>query len=54
MHQQNGLKFKKDTNQLPHWSIASYGTEWWTLRKVDQKYLEIEVNIYLFYVYTQQ
>jgi hypothetical protein len=28
------------------WSIATYGTEIWTLREVDQKYLEIFVICY--------
>jgi hypothetical protein len=35
-HQLKGLKFKEETS----WSIALYGADTWTLRKVDQKYLE--------------
>ena len=39
-HQQIGLKFKEETNKMLIWSIALYGVETWTLRKVDQKHLE--------------
>jgi hypothetical protein len=41
-HQQIGLKLRKKLTKCYSyiWSIALYGTETWTLRKVDQKYLE--------------
>jgi hypothetical protein len=39
-HQQTGIKFKEETSKVLHWSIALCGAETWTLRKVDQKYLE--------------
>ena len=29
------------------WSTAFYGAETWTLRKIDQKYLEIFKNVML-------
>jgi hypothetical protein len=37
----NGLKFNEETIKMPHFehSFASAGT--WSLRKIDQKYLEI-------------
>jgi predicted HD phosphohydrolase len=38
--QQTGLKFKEETSKLHTWSIALYGAETFTLRKVDHKYLE--------------
>jgi len=38
-HFQIGLKFKEETMKCYIWSIALYGTESWTLQKVDQKYL---------------
>jgi hypothetical protein len=38
--QQIGLKFKEETSELPHLEISLYGAEIWTLRKVDEKYLE--------------
>jgi hypothetical protein len=44
-HQQIRLKFKEETNGMLHWSIAFYGSETWTLRKVYQKYLEIFRNV---------
>ena len=34
-HQRTGLKFKEETVNLYIWSIALYGAETWTLRKVD-------------------
>jgi hypothetical protein len=39
-HQQIGLKLKKKLAKCYICSIALYGAETWTLRKVDQKYLE--------------
>jgi hypothetical protein len=38
--QQIGLKFKKETSKVLHWSTALCGAETWTLRKVDEEYLE--------------
>jgi len=38
-HQQIGLKFKEDS-QVLHLEHNFYGAEIWTLRKIDQKYLE--------------
>ena len=38
-HQQSGLKFKKLV-ECCIWSIALYGAETWTLRKVDLIHLE--------------
>jgi hypothetical protein len=35
-----GLKFKEETGEVLHLSIALYGAEKCTLRKVDQKHLE--------------
>jgi hypothetical protein len=37
---QIGLKFKEETRKCYVWSIALYGAENWTFRKVDQKDLE--------------
>jgi hypothetical protein len=34
------LYFRKNNVKCYIWSIALYGAEKWTLRKVDQKYLE--------------
>jgi hypothetical protein len=34
------LNFRKKLIKCYMWSIALYGGETWTLRKVDQKYLE--------------
>jgi hypothetical protein len=39
-HQQIGLRFVKKPINCYSWSIALCGAENWTLRKVDQKYLE--------------
>jgi hypothetical protein len=39
-HQQIGLKFKEETSKVLHLEQTLYGAESWTLRKVDQKYLE--------------
>jgi predicted HD phosphohydrolase len=39
-HQQTGLKFKEETSKCYIWSIAFYGAEKRTLRKIGQKYLE--------------
>ena len=40
-HQQTGLKLgKKDQEKCYIWSIALYGVETCTLRKLDKKYLE--------------
>jgi hypothetical protein len=35
-----GLNLRKKLAVFYNWVIAVYGTENWTLRKVDQKYLE--------------
>jgi hypothetical protein len=35
------LKCKEKTSEVLHWSIALYGAETWTLRKVGQKYLKM-------------
>jgi hypothetical protein len=35
-----GLNLRKKLVKCYIWSIALYGAETWTLRKVDQKYLE--------------
>jgi len=40
LHQQIGLKFKNEISKLLHFSIAFYGAGIWTLRKIDQKYIE--------------
>jgi hypothetical protein len=39
-HQQVELKFREETNAVLHLSTTLYGAGSWTLRKVDQKYLE--------------
>jgi hypothetical protein len=39
-HQQIGFKFKEETSKVLHLEHSLYGTETWTLRKIDQKYLE--------------
>jgi hypothetical protein len=39
-HQQTGLKLRKKLVKCYIWSIALYGAATWTLRKVDQKYLD--------------
>jgi hypothetical protein len=39
-HQQIGLKLRKKLVKCYIWSVALCGAETWTLRKVDQKYLE--------------
>jgi hypothetical protein len=39
-HQQTGFKFMDETTKCYIWSTPLYGAETWTLRKVDQKYLE--------------
>jgi hypothetical protein len=39
-HQQIGRKLKKKLVKCCIWSIALFGDETWTLRKVDQKYVE--------------
>jgi hypothetical protein len=40
-HQQVELKYKEETGEvLLHLEHSSYGAETWTLRKVDQEYLE--------------
>jgi hypothetical protein len=42
-----GLNLRKKLVKCYIWSIALYGAETWTLRKVDQKYLEsFEVSCY--------
>jgi hypothetical protein len=38
--EQIGLTFMKKLVKCCIWNIALYGAETWTLRKVDQKYLE--------------
>jgi hypothetical protein len=40
LHQQIGLKFKKETSKVLHLEYGLCGAETWTLQKVDQKYLE--------------
>ena len=40
MHRQIGLKFKEETSQVLNLEHSFYGSETWTFRKVDQKYLE--------------
>ena len=39
-HQQILPKFKEELMKCYIWNIALHGAETWTLRKVDQKYLE--------------
>jgi hypothetical protein len=39
-HQQIGPKLKEETSKCCIWSIALYGAETWTFRKVDEKCLE--------------
>jgi predicted HD phosphohydrolase len=39
-HQEIGLNLRKKLVKCYIWSIALYGAETWTLRKVEQKYLE--------------
>ena len=39
-HEENALKFKEETSEVFMWSVTLHGAETWTLRKVDQKYLE--------------
>jgi hypothetical protein len=39
-HLQTGLKFKEETSEALHLEHTLHGAETWTLRKVDQKYLE--------------
>jgi hypothetical protein len=39
-HQQTGLNCREETSKVYIWSIALYGAQTWTLREVDQKYLE--------------
>ena len=39
-HQQTGLTFKDEISESYTWGITLCGAETWTLRKVDQKYLE--------------
>jgi hypothetical protein len=39
-HQQIGLTFKEETSEVLGLEHSFYGAEMWTLRKVDQKYLE--------------
>jgi hypothetical protein len=39
-HQQIGRELKKKLVKCYVWSIALFGDETWTLRKVDQKYVE--------------
>jgi hypothetical protein len=34
-YQQIGPKFKEETSDILHLSIALYGAETWTLRKID-------------------
>jgi hypothetical protein len=40
LHQQIRLRAKEGMSEVYIWSIALYGAETWTLRKLDQKYLE--------------
>jgi len=37
LYQQIGLHCKEETSKMQHWSIALYGVETWTFRKVDLK-----------------
>jgi len=39
-HQQIGRELEKKLVKCYVWSIALFGDETWTLRKVDQKYVE--------------
>jgi len=39
-HHQTGLNLRKKLAKCYIWSRALYGAKMWTLRKVDQKYLE--------------
>jgi hypothetical protein len=39
------LKFKEETVKCGIWSRALYGAENWTLREVEQKYLESFLNV---------
>jgi hypothetical protein len=40
LHQQIRLRAKEETSEVLHLDIALYGVETWTLRKLDQKYVE--------------
>jgi len=39
-HQRIGLEFKEQTNETLHTERSLCGAETWTLRNIDQKYLE--------------
>jgi hypothetical protein len=39
-HHKIAFKLKKETCKVLNWSVALYGAETRTLRKMDQKYLE--------------
>jgi predicted oxidoreductase (fatty acid repression mutant protein) len=39
-HQQKGRKFKEEFSEVLHFEHSCVTAETWTLRKVDQKYLE--------------
>ena len=39
LHQQIGVKFKKETSKVLHWSSALYGAKLGHFGEVDQKYV---------------
>jgi hypothetical protein len=39
-HQHTGHKFKEETGELLHLDVLFYGVETWTLRKLEQTFLE--------------